>query len=145
MLLLRSSDLGTIEPFLIHLLKGVVIFETLIKVVSTKNSWMVDTDKNGNRLSNPTQITTIGKLGYCSGFKSKYCTVKKENINDLSGLLGLTYSDKTTEVINITYMLRNSVAHDLRKEDVFANIANYDKLFASVIDAIFVIIRKEYL
>lgn len=141
MLLLRSSEGGTIEPFLMHLLKGVVIFETLIKEVAKRNVWKMDSgNQNGN------DIKTLGNLNYCSAFTSKYCRLKDQvTIHYIQDVLNLISKNDLETAINVTYLLRNKVSHDLRWDDIFDKPVNYEKLFRQIINAILIVIHKEFL
>jgi len=141
MLLLRSSERGTIEPFLMHLLKGVVIFETLIKEVAQKNSWKMDSGSQRG-----SDIKTLGNLDYCSAFTSKYCRLQdQDTVHNIQDVLNLISKNDLETAINVTYLLRNKVSHDLRWDDIFDNPINYEKLFRQIINAILIVIHKEFL
>ncbi len=139
MLSLRSSEGGTIEPFLMHLLKGTVIFETLIKKIAAQRSWSMDSGTNTG-----SQIKTLGNLNYCSSFTSNYCLLQKQApIATIGDILTQTFANKTEEAINTVYFLRNKIAHDLRWDDIFT-ADNYEKLFRQIINAVLIVIHKEF-
>ena len=141
MLLLRSVKGGTIEPFLMHLLKGTVIFESLIKEIAQKKSWVMDSGNENGKF-----IKTLGNLNYCSTFTSKYCKLdSNKTVNDLQDILNLIQLFDIHTAINTVYLLRNKVAHDLRWNDVFNDVTNYEKLFQQIINAIFIVIQKDFL
>ena len=139
MLSLRSSEGGSIEPFLMHLLKGTVIFETLIKKIADQQSWRMDSGKNTGK-----QIKTLGNLNYCSSFTSNYCPLQNQApIATIGDILTQIFTNKTEEAINTVYFLRNKIAHDLRWDDIFT-VNNYEKLFRQIINAILIVIYKEF-
>jgi len=142
MLNLRSSEGGTIEPFLVHLLKGTLIFETLIKIVGHNKDWKIDS--GGKRLGE--SIRTIGELHYSSSFTSKYCSLEDaREINNLHDVMDFIKTNDIKTAINVTYFVRNKIAHDLRWDDIFEDIEKYELLFKQVFNAILILIFKEFL
>jgi len=141
MLLLRSSEGGTIEPFLMHLLKGTVIFETLIKETAQSKSWKMDSGKGKGK-----PIMTLGNLNFCSNFTGRYCKLKdNKGVNNLQDILNLIKTVDKETAINTVYFLRNKVTHDLRWDDIFNDVTNYEKLFWNIINANFIVIYGEFI
>lgn len=138
LLSLRSGRIGSIEPFLVHLFKGGLIFESLLKYAGTVNKFIID-EGSKDKGKSPKQI---GGFNFCSKFKQKYCDFNQQ-FEDMSDLLKLPVKDMKNAFIS-TYNLRNITGHDLRREDIFQNPDDYKKLYDQEIMAILYIIGKEF-
>lgn len=141
LLSIRTQDLGSIEPLLVHLFKGGLIFETLLKYVGEKHSFITDLDTNPRKRSDT--VSTIGSFNYSSRFISRYCKfdIPQENLEDL-----VTVSQASKEdAFGVTYKLRNITGHDLRRKDVFQDPNAYKILFEQEIAAILYLIKKEFM
>jgi len=135
MLKLRSKDKGTIEPVIMHLFKGALIFETLLKTVYVKNY-------RGQK------IETLGGLYGNNSYKSKkYPNLKALSANSFRQLVS---SIKRTKKLNLsvyfrnTTKLRNMTGHNLKWDDIFQSIDNYETLYRQERNAIFYFIQKEF-
>ena len=130
---LRSTNKGTIEPFLVHLYKGGLLFETLLKYLSSKYNY---TDTNGKH------PTTLGQFNSRKNFTNKYSDfeARAESWNDV-------YQDIETNdikgIFSTVARTRNFTGHDLRRDDDFSN-EKYQKLVEREMDAMFIIIAKEF-
>jgi len=137
---LRSAHGGTIEPMIIHLFKGAIIFETLLK----KTCKRPDGDDY-------IQLSGIfdkdGDKG--SPFPSKYPEVEIagghiDKIGDIIQSLNEgKYKNNISSAFNTVYKIRNSTAHKLSWDDIFSK-DNYILLYNQVILAILYVIYKEY-
>ena len=136
MLTLRSRDKGTIEPVIIHLLKGALIFETLLKTIYPKN--------DSGQL-----IKTLGGLYKNSSYKSKrYPNLEKLSAKSFRQLLAFIKKSKKTTFpgyFRNTTKLRNMTGHNLKWDDVFDNISNYELLYKQERNALFYLIQKEFI
>ncbi len=141
MLVLRSKDLGSIEPFLLHLFKGGLIFESLLKYVADEHEFITDLAKEKNKRKN--KPTTIGSFNHSSGFRKRYgeFNIKEKKLDDLSNVK----SGSMKNAFGVTYRLRNFTGHDLRQVDVFEDPNDYKKLFEQEVAAILYIINKEFI
>lgn len=148
LLYLKGKQNGSVEPFLIHLFKGGLIFESILKIIAEKNDFKINQKNQGERvvdIPNPSNyriIKTIGNLNFCKEFKEKYCEFERKE--DLAELLNLEEGD-FKNAFNATYNLRNMIGHDLRRMDLFEASENYQKLFEQEMAAILYLIYKEYI
>lgn len=129
---IRSSEGGSIEPFLTHLFKGCVVFESILKLKPPGNtadtlSPAIDahiTDLQVNRSTFPRRV----------GFED---VVNK--MNELS-----TQGSPFQDICFATaYGMRNTTGHQLAWPDVFKdNPQAYEQLYKAVLGAIFWTIFK---
>jgi len=138
MIKLRSINGGTIEPMIIHLFKGAVIFETLIK-------------RTNKRPDGKDFMVLNGLFTHeTSPFVSKYpeFTINGGHIEQLNEILipliNDEYSNFVSAAFNTVYKIRNSTAHNLSWDDVFID-DNYEKMFLQIINSIFIVIQREYI
>jgi hypothetical protein len=142
---IRSDRGGTIEPFVLHLLKGCLIFESLLKLIYSSRSPSTLAD-----ILNDAFIRD--DLNYCKNPK----TINKDLIGHIAGVRNtlqdiivhlLPYLEKKSYVsdqwITLSYALRNVTTHNLSWPDKF-NLENYEKLYKSVLFSIFYLIYKKF-
>ncbi len=140
MIELRSIHGGTIEPMVIHLFKGSIIFETLLKKTNKRPDGTDYTQLSGI-------FDKDGDKG--SPFPSKYPEFQMvgghvDKISDIIQSLNEgNYKNNISSAFNTVYKLRNSTAHKLSWDDIF-NKDNYIMLYNQVILAILYVIYKEY-
>jgi hypothetical protein len=138
-LLLRSTEWGTLEPFIIHFLKGCLLYESLLKQVYPSHS----KDTLARILKDEK-----GDLGYCTHGKdlidltSVYRKDIKSVINDL--LPFLINEPKLDKCITTTYAIRNLSSHNLVWEQSFTPEV-YKELYASIISSILNLIEIKLL
>ena len=141
MINLRSEYGGSIEPFLIHLFKGGLIFESLIRIENPKIS---DKDKKGR------PCTPRGLEVYFQDptFKTDY---------DINGIENDSPSLKTiTDILNYcknatspikafraVQGLRNFTGHTLARIDEFKIPGDYALLYHQVLNALLYVIAKK--
>jgi hypothetical protein len=136
MLTLRSEDKGTIEPVIIHLFKGALIFETLLKTIYPKN--------DSGQI-----IKTLGDLYKNSGYKSKrYPSLKGLSAKSFRQLLSVIKRTKKIALSscfkNVT-KIRNMTGHSLKWDDIFEDVDNYHRLYKQERNALFYLIKQEFL
>lgn len=129
---LRSSCGGTIEPFLTHLFKGGLIFESLLKRRYGKEG---DNTLGGYLYKAKTDLGLAENPLY-----------KKHNqsytLDELPDLLKKWEKENFQEkAVAIAYAVRNTAGHDLAWNDIFKN-GVYDKLYKGIVNAIFWTIYK---
>ena len=119
----NKGDGGTIEPMIMHIFKGALIFDTLLK------------EKHGGDMLG----TTLNNCKSIYSFDFNKCT--PDSFNDI-----FNYTDNNNKqtAICITYKLRNKTAHKLDWHDSF-NESNYEKVYQNIWNAIFFVIQNEYL
>lgn len=136
MLTLRSKDKGTIEPVIIHLFKGALIFETLLKAIYPKN--------DSGQI-----IKTLGGLYRNSTYKSKnYPNLEKLTAKSFRQLLSSIKRTKKATLslyFRNTTKLRNMTGHSLKWDDIFEDVDNYERLYKQERNALFYLINKEFL
>jgi len=138
---IRSQGLSSIEPYLMNLFKGGLIFETLLKTLSSQNSWTVP------RRGRNVPPTTIGAFKRCSDFLTLFGLSENDvttSATDLSIILAGSMNDDIKTSFSIVAQLRNLSGHDLRRDDVFQNPNDYKKLVEKEINAIYVVISKGF-
>jgi hypothetical protein len=137
---LRSDFGGSIEPFISHLLRGCLIFETLLRNIYSSHS---STEGLGPIL-NDTFIKD--DLDYCRANRKdliSYVSGVRKTLPDILSHL-LPYLKKSEPVdrwFTITYSLRNVTTHSLAWPDVL-NKQNYEELYKCVAFSIFYLINK---
>lgn len=142
---MRSDKGGSIEPFVVHILKGCLIFESLLKLIYPSHS--------SSELAMILKDPFIRQdLEYCKNPK----TINKDLIDYVSGVRRtlqdiiihmVPYLEHNAYIsdlwITTTYSLRNVTAHNLVWPDRF-NPDNYEKLFKSVLFSILYLILKKF-
>lgn len=134
----RSSEGIIIEPILLHLFKGTIIFESLLKkyygtYTTGRKTYSLRYSPLENIL---THIDVQSDLGFA--FSSSHVKSLQNVVNSISGV-------NIDNAFEVTYKLRNLSAHNLCWNDgtLFNNPQNYIDLFNKVMDAIFYIISKK--
>ncbi len=130
---LRSRHGGSLEPFLTHLFKGGLIFESLLK---RRYGAVASGDTLGAYLNVAKAQTDLGLS--VKVYKGKY---KFEQLPIL--LKKWEKEDFQERATAIAYAVRNTTGHDLGWQDIFTEDI-YKKLFDGIVDAIFWVIKKAY-
>lgn len=134
---LRSRYGGSLEPFLTHLFKGGLIFESLLKR-------KYGAAASGNTLGpylNVASAKTDLSLSTRPLYKKMTTPIKLEDLPAL--LQSWSGEDFHERAIAIAYAVRNTTGHDLGWQDVFTEDI-YRGLFDGIVDAIFWVIKKGY-
>lgn len=138
---LRSEHGGSIEPFLMHLFKGGLIFESLIRLENPN----VTIAKKRKRV----KPSTIGEFFYSGRFNKKYALkdIDKDRNKSLRTLKEiLTYcknqSGPTKAFITVN-KLRNFTGHTLARTDEFRDPEDYSHLYHQAVNALFYVIAKK--
>lgn len=133
---LRSSEGGSVEPFLLHLLKGCLILESILKEMYTSMS--------GAELGSIIKDPFISRdLNYKSGLIDTTAGVRK-TLQDIVKHLwpSLQQEDPQNLAITVAYAVRNTTSHSLLWPDVFSQ--HYDQLFEAILAGILYVIDKKY-
>jgi len=132
----RSVDRGSIEPFLSHLHKGSLLFESLLKEVYTSHS----SSTLGTIFNDPFvqsdlkfKQPNLGKVGQTLDDLVRHVFPYLEN----------NISDKHNQWFTIVIRLRNITSHSLLWPDVF-NEEIYKKLYQQILFASFWVIEKKF-
>lgn len=133
---LRSSIGGSIAPFIGHLFRGALIFESLLKHLYPT---ITKTDKKPQII--PEKLSDIF---HSPEFSIDFFRVDKTSSSSLQDIVaGIT--DETAETAFRTAgKLRNTTGHNLVWYDVFDRQENYQKLYQQIFDAILYLIVKKF-
>lgn len=130
MLSLRSEIGGSIEPFLVHLFKGGLVFESLLKYVN-----------NGyERLS-------LEKIFGDEGIQSRYgIKIKKKEAYSIGLRRTISFAKNGVDIKTAfiaTARIRNACGHNLAGQDAFKKPEDYKYLYNQIINALLYIIAEE--
>lgn len=132
MIAIRSARGGSLEPFLAHLFKGGLVFESILKRVY------------GAAAKSLGAYLAVG-AGDLLLTKSLYATHTRYALDDLPKLLPGWESEPFQErSVAIAYAVRNTSGHDLGWQDIFVHSGLYSQLFEGILDAIFWTIGRKY-
>lgn len=125
-LLLRSEGGGSIEPFLTHLFKGGLIFESILKTVYPSKKTLNDIFKSHE-------------------FKKDFDFDVGTSANSLQEILDEINDNGIERAFETVSKIRNTTGHDLVWDDVFNDPQNYRKLFEQQVNAFLYLIEKKYI
>lgn len=129
---LRSSHGGTLEPFITHLFKGCLIFESLLK----KKYCSAGITLEKYLPAAKDDLGLINALLYKTGCPYKFDDLPK-HINNWKSE---AFQDRAVAIV---YAVRNTSGHDLGWQDVFTNEVYYT-LYEGIINAIFWTLKNVY-
>lgn len=127
---------GTYEPFYIHLFKGCLLFESLLKENPSPDKWKPAKEQNNN-LGQFLQNYSAA-LGSSENLGDKNSGNMQSILNNLE-----TADDSIFTAIKLTARLRNTVGHNLGWEDGLTKI-QYQKLFMMVASSCIHVVAKLY-
>jgi len=127
-LALRSDEGGSVEAFIIHLFRGGLLFESLLKhfYPDKKNLEQIFKDK-------------AFQGDFDRGLQGKTSAVS------LKEILGTATDDCRVTSFTTTAKLRNTSGHDLVWDNIFDDPMNYCHLVNQEINALFYIIQRKFL
>lgn len=128
---LRSSYGGTLEPFLTHLFKGGLIFESLLKRKY---------GTAGRTLGNYLAAAKTDLHLNCQLYKRKDPYQFEELPSLMQDWKNAEFQERT---VATAYAVRNTSGHNLAWRDIFT-VELYLELFEGIADAIFWTIKKAY-
>lgn len=129
---LRSDGGGSIEPFLTHLFKGGLIFESLLK-------HLYPFTNSGK------PVETLGKIFNETSFNTDFSVSISTRSSSLKSIIeGISANDIQT-AFNTTSKLRNTTGHNLVWDNIFDDPNKYKILFEQQINALFFVISKKFL
>lgn len=124
---LRSVEGGSVEPFLTHMFKGALIFESLLKVL-----YPVD------------PRATLSDVFKAPSFRWDFAlTDIRTSANSLLDVLSAATGEDMKTAFTVTAMIRNTTGHNLVRDDIFADEKNYRLLFSLEMDALLYLIRRK--
>jgi hypothetical protein len=140
MLRLRSEHGGSIEPFLVHLFKGGLIIESLLRLeyptvtLKEKKKKVTRTPKG------------MGEFFKDDAFNIRYGlyqvkTNLRKSLRTLKEIIAYSKKDGSpTRAFITAYRLRNLTGHTLARTDEFKNPEDYSHLYNQVMNAVFYVI-----
>lgn len=128
---LRNKIGGSIQPFVVHLFKGGLIFESLLK-------HHYPTKDNGS----PTK--TIGNIFHTEAFKNDFNIEVDTSSNTLKEIVASIDDNSMQSAFNTTSKLRNTTGHNLIWDDIFNKPETYRNLFYQELNAIFYAVSTKY-
>ncbi len=149
-IMLYSDPVGTGEPFFLHLLKGCVIFESLL-VNSEIAKEIVSEDNRKSKKENrsPRSKTLKFFLEKKMLYQKLNCEAKPEGLNPKSfaDLMDNIYkikndSDYSLKTIKIVWGLRNTIGHSISWTKL--NLKEYNLLYTYTFGAICLVLDKLY-
>lgn len=131
-LCLTSGSVDSTEPILVHLFKGALIFETILKHYYPHNDM-------GER------IKTLGRFSGNSAFTSTFPNVALSNSTDsLQEIANAATNKDLKTTMENTAKIRNTTGHKLVWDNIFNEPNNYKKLYEQEIFAILYVISKQW-
>jgi hypothetical protein len=123
-----GSKAGSIEPYLSHLFKGGLLFESILKGLypNYKNETLNKIFKN---------------IDFQTDFGIKSVETRSTSLENIIFKIN---SDDLQTSFNTISRLRNTTGHNLVWDNVF-NESNYEKLFNQQMNAILYVISKKYI
>lgn len=132
MIATRSAHGGSLEPFLVHLFKGGLVFESILKRLYGAAGKSLGT-------------YLAAGAGDLLLTKSLYAKHTPYALEDLPKLLAAWASEPFHErSVAIAYAVRNTSGHDLGWQDIFVDPGLYSQLFEGILDAVFWTIERKY-
>jgi hypothetical protein len=135
LLRLRGSGGGSTAPFLSHLFRGALVFETLLKHLYPKN----DKGEDNATIGDIFKETAAFKTDYTSDFDHLGI-----NANSIQAILADIADDMLVTSFRATARLRNTTGHNLLWDDVFRDPATFEKLHNQEVNAILYLVGKSF-
>ena len=127
MINLRGTNGGTIEPMIMHLFKGSLIFESLLKKY------------------HPSEALTLGQIfreiGSDYGLKYEGKNCYAGTLEEIFDIIDSPSFNKIEKAFYTTCRIRNTTGHNLSWNNVFS-CENYEQLYKNVLNAILIVIKK---
>ena len=124
---LRSERGGSIQPFVMHLFKGGLIFESLLK-----------------HLYPTPQRSTVADIFRSTDFKNDFNIQVATGSDSLQEIVNGIEGNSILSAFTTTSKLRNTTGHNLVWDDVFNNPETYRSLFSQEMNAILYIISLKF-
>ncbi len=130
-LTLRSDIGGSIEPFLTHLFKGGLIFESLLKHLYPNKD-------NGK------PAITLGDIFNTNQFKVDFLPNIQTSSSSLQDIVNDVQVANLQTAFNTTSRIRNTTGHNLVWIDIFNDATKYEVLFEQQVNAILYIVSVKF-
>jgi len=133
----RNNQDGTIEPFLLNLYKGCLIFESLLKFLTEKYQYKII--KKGKEIL----PQTLGDFTRINMFTSRYA-MYETNASSWQDVKAKLNRKDLEAIFTTIAKLRNYSGHDLRRSNIFNNNSDYITFVNKIVDAVLIVITKEF-
>jgi len=130
-LTLRSDVGGSIEPFLTHLFKGGLIFESLLKHLYPNKD-------NGQ------PVKTLGDIFHTCQFRANFLTNVQTSSSSLQDIVKDIKATDLQTAFNTASRIRNTTGHNLVWIDIFDDSKTYQILFEQQMNAILYIVSVKF-
>lgn len=129
---LRSTEGGSIAPFIIHLFRGALIFESLLKHLYSQKD---DGDP----------AKTLGQVFYNTAFRHEFVSGVRTSADSLRDIVAGITDDSMRSAFTTTARLRNTTGHNLVWDDeVFQEPSQYEALFHQEINALLYLVSVKF-
>ncbi len=128
---LRSTAGGSIEPVVMHLFTGGVIFESLLK-----HCYPIKDDG--------TSVRTLRNIFATSAFARDFVAGLTISANSIQDILDAVRDDSLATAFSTTARLRNTTGHNLVWDDVIADAEKYKLLFHQEVNALLYLIAVKF-
>lgn len=134
---LRSKRGGSIAPFIIHLFKGALICESLLKHRYPRVERGKDRDQETENLGEIFQ-----KTSFCKDFVNlRNTSISAKSLQEI--IDGIADDSQRTAFIAMA-KIRNTTGHKLVWDDAFKNPVQYERLFQQEINALLYIVSIKF-
>jgi hypothetical protein len=132
---LRSASIrGSIQPFVLHLFKGGLIFESLLKLLYPSTDTGVPTRTLGG---------IFGTRQFREDFRLTNIGTSANSLGEIHG--GIRDGDNSMLcAFSTAAKLRNATGHDLVQDDIFDDPKRYCDLFEQEMNAIFYVVSVKF-
>ena len=129
---MRSTEGGSIAPFINHLFSGALIFESILKSLFPLKD-------------DHTSVQTLGDIFITSSFLKLYPADISTSAFSFKNILAGVIDESLLTAFSITSKIRNTTGHNLIWDDTFADPINYRTLFQQEVNSILYIVNKSFL
>ena len=129
---LRSTEGGSIAPFIIHLFRGALICESLLKHLYSQKD---DGDP----------AKTLSQVFYNTAFRHEFVSGVRTSADSLRDIVAGITDDSMRSAFTTTARLRNTTGHNLVWDDeVFQEPSQYEALFYQEINALLYLVSVKF-
>jgi hypothetical protein len=125
---LRSIGGGSIAPFLDHLFRGGLLFESVLKTLYTGEN-----------------LRTLGDIFYNSPeFREEFGTGFKTSAAGIGGILASIGAGNLIDAFSVSAKLRNTTGHSLVWDDAFTDPDSFRKLYEHEVNAMLYVVSRRF-
>lgn len=129
---LRSTEGGSIAPFIVHLFRGALIFESLLRLLYP-------------RRDDGSMAKTLGHVFHNTVFRHEFVSGVRTSADSLQDIITGITGDSMRSAFTTTAKLRNTTGHSLVWDDeVFEDPDQYKQLFHQEINALLYLVSVKF-